>query len=176
MNTLINYKWYELIDMIYSYLSAHIQVRFALSCKYIHSCLPKETLRIAKILSLMRPTNIVIKTFKYYCVSQKRSILITNKKILGYNGNDRTGRGHLYINKYHNGEGPIKILGTNCTIYLCDNFPLPESHLTLFAFISMYDLIMDDTSCSEMIRTIRDCPLLDCRSIIDIQHLAHLVK
>ena len=94
------------MDLIYSYLSVSDQVRFALSCKYIHLCLPKETLRVTKIVSMMKPTNAVIKTFKYYVLTAKTSLLITNKKILSYN---RTNDDCMFINRYHNNAKPVAV-------------------------------------------------------------------
>ena len=106
MNTLIEHNWYEMIDLIYGHLLVSDQVRFALSCKYIHLCLPKETLRVTKIVSMMKPANAVIETFKYYILSERTALLITNKKILGYN---RAHKERMFINRYHNNREPVAV-------------------------------------------------------------------
>ena len=164
MNTLIEHNWYEMIDLIYSYLSVLDQVRFALSCKYIHLCLPKETLRVTKIVSMMKPTNAVIKTFKYYILSERTALLITNKKILGYN---RTNDDCMFINRYHNNAGPVTVQNA----YIDHQYYTSDHgicHYHLDDFIQDRRNFIDYDTFAKIIQEVNNSSLLDSRSRKDI--------
>ena len=161
MNTLIEHKWYEMMDLIYGYLSVSDQVRFALSCKYIHLCLPKETLRVTKIVSMMKPTNAVIKTFKYYILSEKTALFITNKKILGYN---RAYSRRMFINRYHNNAEPVAVQD----VYIDHQYYTSDhgtSHYHLDCFIRT---AIDFDTRAKIIQEVNNSSLLDSRSRKDI--------